>query len=235
MEPKKFADRYLRNQKTISQDEQAKLAKATVVIAGCGGLGGYISEEMARVGVGHLVLIDGDRIDVTNLNRQILAAEDNIGEWKAEAGRERIRRINSGTKVDAACAWFREEDSAQLLAGADLVCDALDSLSARLALERSCHTLGIPLLYAAIGGWFGILGLSFPGEYCVARLLKGGDKGIETLWGNPAFTPAVVASLAVAEGVKVLTGKSPALRGSWLQIDLLAMEFELFRLSGETL
>ncbi|KLU59973.1 molybdopterin-synthase adenylyltransferase [Peptococcaceae bacterium CEB3] len=227
MEAGKFADRYLRNQKAISQAEQAKLEGAKVVVTGCGGLGGYICEEMAQVGVGHLVLIDGDRVDVTNLNRQILATEDNIGEWKVEAGRERILRINSGTKVDAVRAWFREEDSAQLLAGADLVCDGLDSLSARLALERSCHALGIPLLYAGIGGWFGILGLSFPGENCVARLFKGADKGIEAIWGNPVFTPAVVASLAVAEGVKVLTGKPLSLRSSWLQIDLLAMEFEL--------
>lgn len=230
MELGEFAHRYQRNQKSISLDDQAKLEKATVAIIGCGGLGGYICEEMARVGVGHLILIDGDRVEVTNLNRQLLATEENIGQWKVEAGRERIQRINSGTKVDIIRGWFREEDAPERLAGADLVCDALDSISARLALERSCHALGIPLVFASIGGWFGLLGLSFPGDNCVAKLFGKTDKGIETTWGNPAFTPAVVASLAVAEGIKVLAGKTVTLQRSWLQIDLLAMEFERFEI-----
>ncbi|MHB1654267.1 MAG: HesA/MoeB/ThiF family protein [Desulfitobacteriaceae bacterium] len=231
MEKGKFSERYKRNQRSISLDDQVKLKDSTVAIVGCGGLGGYLAEEMARLGVGRLVLVDGDRVDETNLNRQLLATEANIGQWKVEAGKERLHIVNSETRVDVIRDWFREEDPPGIMfVGVDLVCDALDTISARLALERTCHSLGIPLVFASIAGWFGLVGVSFPGEHSVARLFGKTERGVETTWGNPAFTPAVVASLAVAEGVKVLTGKPLSLHRSWLQIDLLAMEFERFEI-----
>lgn len=225
-----LADRYRRNQQSISAEDQGKLANARVGIVGCGGLGGYMAEELARIGVGHLLLIDGDRFDVTNLNRQILATEKNLGEWKVEAGKERIRIVNSETNVEIVQGWFREEDASKLFTGLNLVFDALDTITARFALERSCHTLGIPLVFASIGGWYGQLGLSFPGDFSIARLYGKSERGVETILGNPPFTPAVVASLAVAEGVKLLTDKPISLRHSWLMVDLLNMEFEQFRI-----
>jgi hypothetical protein len=89
-------------------------------------------------------------------------------------------------------------------------------------------------VYAGIAGWFGMMGVSFPGDYSVLRLFKDGkenDRGVEKSWGNPAFTPWVVSSLAVAEAVKIAVGREPALRNSWLQADLLFMEFETFEIS----
>lgn len=226
-----FASRYSRNQKSISEADQTILATSTVAIVGCGGLGGYIIEELARIGVGHLILIDGDHFEVSNLNRQLMSTERNLGEWKVEAAQERLKAVNSNTKVTIYRELFEESKGAQMFGGVDLVCDGLDSLAYRVMLERTCHQLGIPLVFSSIGGWFGMIGVSFPGDQSLERLLGHGDRGVETTWGNPAFTPAVLASLSVAESIKVLLDRPVSLRRSWLQVDLLAMEFERFEIT----
>lgn len=239
METGKFAERYIRNQNSISLEDQATLTRAHVAIVGCGGLGGYLAEEFARLGVGHLLLIDGDRFEVSNLNRQLCATEDTLGQWKVEACKERLKDVNSEVEVDIVKTWFREEDANYLFKRAegyaplDLVCDALDNIPARLALERACHALEIPLIFAAIGGWYGQLGLSFPGDYSIARLFGKSEWGVEKVLGNPAFTPAMIASLSVAESVKYLTDKPVSLRRSWLMVDLLSMEFERFEILAD--
>lgn len=228
----KFEGRYQRNSKTLSEEDQLKLAASSVAIVGCGGLGGYIAEEFARIGVRRLVLIDGDRLEVSNLNRQIMATELNIGQWKVEAAQERLRTVNSEVRVDVVKGWFEEDRGAELFREVDLVCDALDSLPVRVALERVCHQIELPLVFASIAGWYGQLGVSLPGDYSVSKLFGRGrvDRGVESTWGNPAFTPAVLASLSVAEGVKILVGRQPSLRHAWLQVDLLTMEFERFEI-----
>lgn len=225
-----FEDRYSRNKKTFSDEDQHKLANSCVAVVGCGGLGGHIAEQLARMGVGKLVLFDGDRFEVSNLNRQLMATELNIGQWKAEAAQERIKIVNSEVEVQAVKGWFEEDKAPAGLKGVDLVCDALDSRESRVMLERVCHQLDLPLVYATIAGWYGQLGVSMPGDFTVQRLFGRGDKGVERTWGNPAFTPAVLAGLSVAESVKILVGRPPSLRHAWLQVDLLTMEFEQFEI-----
>lgn len=223
--------RYQRNYKTISLEDQKKLAESTVAIIGCGGLGGSIAEELSRLGTGKLILIDGDRIEESNLNRQLFATECNIGQLKVKAARDRLQAVNSNVKLKLVSDWFTEDNAAEFLSGADLVCDALDSISRRVVLERACHNLGLPLVYAGIAGWFGLLGVSFPGDFSVSQLFRRGEKGMEKVWGNPAFAPAIVASLSVVEAVKILVGHEASLRHSWLHVDLLDMEFERFELN----
>jgi molybdopterin/thiamine biosynthesis adenylyltransferase len=223
-------DRYRRNKKTITDEDQQTLANSSVAIVGCGGLGGHIAEQLARLGVGKLVLIDGDRFEVSNLNRQIMATEHNLGQWKVEAAQERLKIVNSDVRVDAIKNWFQEDTGPELLRGVNLVCDALDSREARVMLERVCHQMNLPLVYASIAGWYGQLGVSLPGDFSVQWLFGRGDKGVEKTWGTPAFTPGVLASLSVAEAIKILTGHPPSLRNAWLQVDLLTMEFERFEI-----
>ncbi|EGW38191.1 HesA/MoeB/ThiF family protein [Desulfosporosinus sp. OT] len=226
----KLEGRYGRNKKTLSDEDQLKLATSCVAIVGCGGLGGYIAEELARIGVGRLVLIDGDRLEVSNLNRQIMATELNIGQWKVEAARDRLHSVNSEVNIEVVRGWFEEDKGPELFQNVDLVCDALDSREARVVLERVCHEMNLPLVFASIAGWFGQIGVSLPGDFSVSRLFGRGEQGVEKAWGNPAFTPAVLASLSVAEAVKLVVGLKPSLRHAWLQVDLLTMEFERFEI-----
>lgn len=222
--------RYQRNYKTLSVEDQEKLSQATVAIVGCGGLGGSMAEEFSRLGVGSLILVDGDRVEESNLNRQLFATEETLGQCKVEAARDRLQTVNSSTRLKLIGEWFDEDNASRLFAGADLVCDALDSISRRIILEKSCHRLGLPLVFAGIAGWYGMLGVSFPGDFTVSRLFRQGERGVEKIWGNPAFTPAIIASLSVVEAVKILIERNISLRKSWLQVDLLDMEFERFDL-----
>ena len=224
-----YPRRYNRNYQTINTEEQEKLANSKVAVVGCGGLGGFMAEELGRLGIGSLVLIDGDRHDQTNLNRQLTATEQTLGQFKVHAAKARLEQVNSSTDVTVHAMFLTSENAVSLLADADLVMDALDSVSARITLEKACHESGKPLVFAAIDGWYGMLGISCPGDRRVALLYgKAPEKPVSTL-GNPVFTPAVVASLAVAEALKLLTGKPAALQKAFLHIDLRNMEFEKFR------
>ena len=91
----KYPKRYNRNFHSLSQQDQEKLAKSTVAVVGCGGLGGYMAEELSRLGIGRLILIDGDQHDETNINRQLTATELTLGCWKVQAARERLQQVNS--------------------------------------------------------------------------------------------------------------------------------------------
>jgi len=226
----KLEGRYARNRTTLSDEDQLKLSISCVAIVGCGGLGGYIAEQLARIGVGRLVLIDGDHLEVSNLNRQIMSSELNIGQWKVEAVRDRLEIVNSEVQVEVIRDWFDDDKGAELLSEANLVCDALDSMLTRVVLERVCHRMKLPLVFAIIAGWFGQIGVSFPGDFSILHLFGRGEQGIESTWGSPAFTPAVLASLSVAESVKLLVGRQPSLCHAWLQVDLQTMEFERFEI-----
>lgn len=226
--------RYQRNYKTISVEDQNELNNSTVAIVGCGGLGGTMAEEFTRLGVGSLILVDGDIVEESNLNRQLFSTEKNIGVKKVEAAKKRLEIVNSDVQLKLFDCWFNEDNAHDIFRGVDIVCDALDSIRRRVELERACHRLKLPLVYAGIAGWFGMLGLSQPGDFSVLSIFKGSkdmDKGVEKEWGNPAFTPWVLSSLAVAEVVKVLVGREPSLRHAWLQVDLLYMEFEIFEIN----
>ena len=98
-EVKLLKERYRRNTSSISQDECSKLHEFNVCVIGCGGLGGYIIEMLARIGIGTLTIVDMDKFDETNLNRQILSRESNIGEYKVIVAKERIKDINSDVRI----------------------------------------------------------------------------------------------------------------------------------------
>ncbi len=219
-------DRYARNFRTIDAEGQLRLHRSRVLVAGCGGLGGHVVEELARLGIGGLVLVDPDSFEPSNLNRQILATIDDLGAPKVEAGRARVGAINPAVVVEAHAERLGASNAEALLAGVDCAVDALDSIPDRLTLERACARVGLPLVHAAIAGPFVQATTVLPGSGSLGRLFgEGGPpKGIETELGNPAFTPALAASIEVAELVRILTGKAPALAGFLFHFDLERME-----------
>src|SRR5512140_689815 len=220
--------RYQRNRRTISIAEQLKLFRSRVVIVGAGGLGGYVVEELARLGVGTLAVADPDTFEEHNLNRQLLGSLKNLGVPKVEAAVERVGRINPAVRLVPLRSAFSRENGAELLSGADAVVDALDTVTARVELARACRELGVPMIHGAIAGWYGQMATQMPGEDIAPFIYPSGSepKGVETKLGNPSFTPAVVASLQVAEACKILLGKGRTLNRRMLLLNLLEMEFE---------
>jgi molybdopterin-synthase adenylyltransferase len=225
-------DRYQRNMNAISPEENQRFKEFHVLVVGCGGLGGYIIEMLARLGIGKLTVIDGDVFDESNLNRQLLSTESAIGTPKVSAAKERIGLVNSQVEVHPIHSLLTAENGLEIVAGKDLVFDALDNVSSRLILEDVCDKAGVPLVHGAIAGWFGQVSVILPGDRTLHNILpEGVNKGIEVELGNPAFTPALVASIEVAEGIKVLLGREGILRNQLLTIDLLNQEYEVLSLT----
>ena len=216
--------RYLRNIGTIGIEGQRRLLQASVAVVGLGGLGGYVAEALARMGVGCLTLIDHDAFEAHNLNRQLLSREDNLGEEKAEAACQRIRAINGAVTVICREESFREANAARLLEGVDVVVDALDRVSIRLVLQDASARLGIPMVHGSIGGFLGEVMTIFPGDLGLHGLYGDGegvpDHGIEWELGTPAATPMAVAAWEVQEVVKILTDRGELLRNRLLILDM---------------
>jgi molybdopterin-synthase adenylyltransferase len=214
--------RYQRSHGTVGWSGQVKLLESTVAIVGAGGLGGWIIEALARMGVGHLVIIDGDTFAENNLNRQALCAEDNLGQRKTDAARERVAKVNSAVEATIHSVMADEASMREMLAGADVVVDALDTLPTRLILQKVAQELSIPMVHGAIGGYVGQVMTVFPGDEGLYAIYGRGDvpeRGIEVQLGNPAATPMMVAAWQVQEVVKILLGVGKPLRNRLLFLD----------------
>jgi molybdopterin/thiamine biosynthesis adenylyltransferase len=220
--------RYRRNQRMLTTAQQRDLFRSTVAVVGCGGLGGYVLEELARLGVGGIVAIDADVFQEDNLNRQLLSTRSNLGANKAAAAARRIHDIHPGVTVRAVEERFSATGAAALLAGAHVAVDAVDSVAVRLELADAGGALNIPIVHGAIAGWYGHVATVMPGDDTVRRVYKRwtGGAGAESALGNPAFTPAVVASLQVAEVCKLLLGLPTLRQHELLCVNLLDMQCE---------
>jgi molybdopterin/thiamine biosynthesis adenylyltransferase len=220
--------RYQRNRRTISTECQYSLFRSRVAVLGCGGLGGYIVEQLARLGVGYIVAIDPDVFEEHNLNRQLLSSIAWLGRSKAQAAVERVSEINPAVTVVSRQVAYAPENGIELLQGANVVVDALDSIPTRMALCRTCLELNVPLVHGAIAGWYGQVTTQFPGDETLQKIYgsHAASKGVEKELGNPSFTPAVVASLEVAEVCKILLRRGTSLQRRELMINLLDMNFD---------
>lgn len=217
-----FPNRYDRNVAALTPEECDALSGKRIAVVGCGGLGGLVIEALARIGVGHLRVIDGDVFEESNLNRQLLCTESTVGREKALVAAERVHAVNSEVSVDPIVAYLGEENAAELLRGVDCVVDCLDNLEARFWMAHTCQHLGTPVVYGAIAGWFGQMCTVYPGDASFVSIYGEpfGESQHKKL-GNLPFTANVVASFQAAETVKVLLGRPSQLRNRLLMIDLL--------------
>jgi len=223
-------ERYTRNMTLLSAAEQVKLLNATVTIVGLGGLGGTVTEMLARIGIGGLSLIDGDVFEDSNLNRQITSTTANVGRSKADTARERVAQINPGLSVTTHQLFLDEQNAADLIAGSDVVVDCLDTLTSRYYLAVACRNAGAPLVVAAVAGLSGQVTVFFPDDngfesvYGVPGEIP--EKGVETRLGNLAPIVGMIANIECAEAVKILLGRGNPLRNRMLLVDLLESTFE---------
>ncbi len=223
--------RYDRNAGTLGCSGQKRLLEARVLVAGLGGLGGYVAEELARSGTGILVGVDSDRFDETNLNRQLFADRSSLGLAKTEAAGTRLADVNDAVEfLPYSCEVEDLPETAY--ENTDLLFDCLDRIPSKLHLQEMGERFAIPLVHGAIGGWYGQVAVVWPKSRLLSNLYGGKQEGIEKELGNPSFTPAVVASLMVAEGVKVLLGKGTR-ENAILFLDLLHGQWETIPLQPE--
>jgi molybdopterin/thiamine biosynthesis adenylyltransferase len=226
--------RYLPNMGTIGAAGQIQLLRASVAIVGLGGLGGYVTEALARMGIGHLILIDGDEFEQSNLNRQVLCTEGKLGAGKARTACRRVAEVNAAVEATGHAENLTRENLPRLLHKADVVVDALDRLPTRLMLQAGAQALGIPMVHGSIAGFLGQVTTIFPDDPGLRDLYGDGkqlpEQGLEAQLGTPAPTPMVVAAWEAQEVVKVLTGRGDPLRDRLLIIDMESATSQVVRL-----
>jgi molybdopterin/thiamine biosynthesis adenylyltransferase len=205
MEPRQ----YQRNHEAISREDQAKLAEKWVLIAGCGGLGGYVIENLGRVGVGHLRLVDGDCFEESNLNRQLLSSHMNLGRPKVLAAKQRMQAVNPNVEVEGFQTRINAENALELMKGCDLVVDCLDNISSRKVLQAACEQAGLILVHGAVAGWMGQVCVVKPGERLLDKLYpdQNAERGEEINQGTLSFTAATIGSIQASLAIKQLLGK----------------------------
>lgn len=222
---------YLRNHEAISKEEQQILAEKRVLVAGCGGLGGYVIENLGRVGVGHLSLVDGDVFEESNLNRQLLSSHMNIGRPKVLAAKQRMQAVNPHIEVDVFQTRITAENALELMQGCDLIVDCLDNIPSRKVLQAACEEAGLPLVHGAVAGWRGQVCVILPGERSLDILYPNLslERGEEAGQGTLSFTAATVASIQASLVVNQLLGKKAA-RKTVLLFDLRETLFQTIEL-----
>ena len=227
-------ERYQRNLGVISPSEQVKLLQSKVAVIGAGGLGGTVLELLTRIGIGKLIIADKDIIGDSNLNRQILSTETNLGQSKTEVAVKRVKEINSSTDITGHSVFVDSNNVKKIIEEADVVVDALDNLPVRFMLQKACRELSIPLVHGAIAGFNGQLTTIFPQDKGL-ELIYGSNKdlpehGSEITLGAPTVTPALIASLEAQEVVKILLKRGKLFRNKLLYLDIENGTIEILNL-----
>ena len=215
--------RYARNIPALTGVECEILKQKRILVVGCGGLGGHSIDQLARIGVGFLRVVDGDVFEASNLNRQLLSFVPLLGVSKARAAADHIARVNPGITVDAVETFLTNNNVSELLESCDIVIDALDNIASRRILSAACERANIPYIYGAIQGWVAQAAISMPGDHLIDTLypeeIEIRDKSVLS------FTPALCASMQVSLCIKLLLGRSVE-TGTVYYFDLLNQEFE---------
>jgi molybdopterin/thiamine biosynthesis adenylyltransferase len=227
-------ERYVRNMRTLSLQDQVALLHARVAVIGLGGLGGGVTEVLARIGVGRLSLMDGDRFADSNLNRQLLCTHAGLATSKADAAVQRVRSVNASVAVKAYADFLDADNAAERLAGSDVVVDCLYSLKFRFVLEEACRAAGIPLVSAAVAGTAGHVTTIFPEDPGLKLIYGQSDripaKGAEASLGTLPQCVTLLSALETSEVVKVLLKKGTLLRNRLLVVDLMDNTMEVLKL-----
>ena len=215
--------RYERNLPSLTMEESELLRTKTVAVIGCGGLGGYIIEQLARLGVGTLRIVDGDVFEESNLNRQLFSDVNVLGQPKTEVSRARIAAVNPEVYIQSLYGYLGEDNAEAFLDGCDAVVGALDNIYSRRVIEKTCEKLGIPYVYGAIHGWVAQAAVDMPGQRLIEKMYPEGSTFKDK--SSLSFTPGLCASLQTALCVKYLVGR-PVQTGTIFYFDMLEQEFE---------
>lgn len=209
----------------LGEEGQEKLKKSHVVVAGLGGLGTPASLYLACAGIGHITLLDCDHVELSNLNRQILYYEEDIGEKKPFSAAQKLAKLNPSIKVTPVFGKITEDNVRNIIKGANVVIDGMDNFETRFILNKACVAEGIPLIHGGVYGLFGEITTIIAGKTpCLACIFPEvpPKKGASPVFG---VTPALIAILQVTETIKLLAGFGHLLTGRMLYINSDTMDF----------
>jgi len=208
----------------FGEEGQEKLKKAKVIVAGGGGLGSPSSIYLAAAGVGTIRIIDHDRVELSNLNRQVLHWDKDLGRNKVDSAAEKLKQLNQGVKIEAMEETINEANVSELTAGFDVIVDAMDNLPTRYLLNKAAIEHRIPFIHGAVYGLEGRAMTIIPGETACLRCVY---RGLIPQEKFPVIgvAPAVIGCIQATEVIKYITGIGKLLTNRLLVYDGLSMQF----------
>ena len=213
----------------IGYNGQLKLKNSKVCVVGTGGLGHPIISRLAAMGIGTLRIIDRDIIELSNLHRQIMFDEDDVGQVKVEVAAKKLKKLNPDCNIEALAISVNDYTAFEVIEGCDVVIDALDSVNARYALNKACVKLNIPFVTGAAVGVSGQVFTVLPKEsacyFCMFPDLDEDTMPTCSIEGVHPSILSIVGGIEVAEAVKIIIGKKPSLSEKILHIDLENLDF----------
>ncbi|MEM2238888.1 MAG: HesA/MoeB/ThiF family protein [Candidatus Bathyarchaeia archaeon] len=211
---------------------QIRLRNSKVAVVGIGGLGCLASIYLAAAGVGKLILIDKERFELNNLNRQILGYPSDLGKLKVEVAKIKLEEFNPNVEVEALPVELSEKNIADTIGHVDVVVDCLDNWRTRFLINDYCVSENICFVHAAVSELYGQITTIMPRKgpclRCVLYRIPTVETEVIPILGA---VPATLASLEVLETIKLLTGIGEPLVGRMLFIDLRRMSFDTIQLS----
>ncbi len=208
----------------IGKDGQGKLKRAKVIIAGSGGLGSPAAIYLVAAGVGTIRIVDNDRVELSNLNRQILHWDKDIGRNKVDSAVEKLSQLNQDVKIEAIKETINEANVSRLVAGFDLIVDGMDNLPTRYLLNKAAIENNIPFVHGTVYGFEGRAMTIIPGKTACLRCVY---RGLVPPGKFPVIgvTPAVIGCIQATEVIKYIMGIGKLLTNRLLVYDGLNMRF----------
>lgn len=216
--------------KEIGVQGQQKLAAGSVLVIGAGGLGSPAAMYLAAAGVGQIGIADGDAVDLSNLQRQILHSEADLGRPKVASAAETLGGISGEIRIDTYEQVVTPDNIAELIKGYDIVLDCTDSFESKFMINDGCVAAGKPFVHAGISGFTGQLMTVLPGETVCYRCIfeeppEAGSVPTCSEAGVMGAVAGTIGSLEALEAIKYLTGAGELLTGRMLTFDGLTMKF----------
>jgi adenylyltransferase/sulfurtransferase len=212
---------------------QEKLKKAKVFLAGAGGLGSPAAFYLTAAGVGTLRIADHDKAELSNLNRQILHWEENIGQRKTDSAADKLKRLNSNVKIETISETITEANVLTLVGDADVIVDAMDNLPTRYLLNKAAFAKGIPFCHGAVYGFEGRAMTVLPGKTACLNCLMHGASVPKEKFPVIGVTPAVIGCIQATEVIKYIVGLGELLTNRLLNYDALQMKFSEFQVNRD--
>ena len=211
----------------IGQEGQEKLKRSRVFIAGAGGLGSPIASYLTAAGIGMIRMIDHDQVALSNLNRQILHWEEDIGRKKVDSAKKKLKNLNSAVEIETIGETITEDNVSQLVDGCDVIVDAMDNLPTRYILNRCAIEKNIPFFHGAVNGFEGRVMTIIPGETACLRCMYRGPVPQEK-FPVIGVAPAVIGCIQATEVIKYLVGIGKLLINRLLLYNGLEVTFSEF-------